>query len=369
MPFCYSPWTNIDISPTGDISPCCKFQLQHYNQKFNIQSQSIEQYQNSDFLTAVKQEFEQGQWPTGCERCRIEEQHNIASKRQLDYDRWKSRLNLESGILTASIAFGNTCNLKCITCSSYASSKWHQESLDILGHAYRHFKFYKKEFVRDFVTQAPNLIHLDIPGGEPFLSGVDEQKQLLRYYIDQGRAEKIGLHYTTNATIFPDSEWWDLWAHFREVDIQLSIDGIGKHYEYIRYPAQWSQLIENTQKYLETSVQLSVSHTLSAYNVFYLDEFFTWCHDMKLPEPWIGKVHDPVYMRPTVWSNTVRQHIVKKLSNSKHRAVIKWADLLEHTNDSEYFEMFWNKTQQHDNYRGISFEQTFPELTEILCDQ
>ena len=36
MPFCYSPWTNIDIDPQGTMAPCCKFQKQYYDQQFNI---------------------------------------------------------------------------------------------------------------------------------------------------------------------------------------------------------------------------------------------------------------------------------------------------------------------------------------------
>ena len=128
MTFCYAPWNNVEILPQGKILPCCKFQSSYYTQTFNITQHSIDDYRQSKMLADIKQEFIKGQWPTGCERCRIEEESGIKSKRQLDYDRWQEQYDnydLESDtLLTVSLALGNTCNLKCIICSPYASSKW-----------------------------------------------------------------------------------------------------------------------------------------------------------------------------------------------------------------------------------------------------
>jgi MoaA/NifB/PqqE/SkfB family radical SAM enzyme len=375
MPFCYSPWSNIDISPLGDVSPCCKFQTKYYDQKFNIQSSSIADYANSKFLIDIKQEFNNNQWPQGCERCRIEEENDIDSKRILDYARWKDHYQqyelVDHNFITASLAFGNTCNLKCITCGPYSSSQWRKEYQDIYQVDIQHFKFYKEHFVNDFVKSAPSVIHIDIPGGEPFLSGVKEQKQLLQYYIDQGQANKMSLHYTTNATVFPDQEWWVLWSQFQEIDLQLSIDSIDEQYEYIRYPAVWNDVVENIKKYIEiekklSNFRISVSHTVSAYNIFYLDKFVSWCHNIGLPQPWMGRVHNPDYMRPTVWSDLARQEIINQLSKSNHAEVQKWAQLMINENDSNLFDMFTTRLHQHDQYRKVNFASTFPEMAKYL---
>jgi MoaA/NifB/PqqE/SkfB family radical SAM enzyme len=373
MTFCYSPWTNIDIDPQGNMTPCCKFQKQYYDQKFNIQTNSIVEYANSHLVTTIKQEFEQGVWPPGCERCRIEEENGIQSKRQLDYIRWKhhyDRYALDSNMfITTSIAFGNTCNLKCITCGPHASSRWQKEYYDLYGKDIPHFKFYKKNFVQDFISQAPDIVHLDIPGGEPFLSGVDEQKALLSHYVDVGQAKNITLHYTTNAQIFPDAEWWQLWTHFKEVDIQLSIDGVGRRYEYIRHPANWDTLVANVTAYQQvnaSNIKLSVSHTVSAYNIYYLDEFFEWCYTMGLPRPWLGRVHKPEYMRPEVWSDAGRLAIVDHLNTSTNLDVLTWATLMSTATKSESFDEFKSKLEMHDQYRNTDFNTTFPELTKYL---
>ena len=373
MPFCYSPWTNIDIDPQGDMTPCCKFQKQYYDQKFNIQLHSLSNYSNSKLINDIKQEFQQDLWPVGCERCRIEESNGIESKRQLDYIRWKDYYDSydlgDRKFITTSIAFGNTCNLKCITCGPYSSSRWQKEYHDLYGKDIPHFKFYKKNFVQDFIAQAPEIVHIDIPGGEPFLSGVDEQKSLLSHYVATGQAKNITLHYTTNAQIFPDADWQQLWTHFKEVDVQLSIDGVGDRYEYIRYPACWSTLVENISKYLkiqQPNFRLSVSHTVSAYNIYYLDEFFTWCYTIGLPRPWLGRVHTPQSMRPGVWPKSAQAKIIDQLQTSQHPDVLAWANLISNLDESEFFDEFKTRLQAHDHYRGTNFDVVFPELAKYL---
>jgi radical SAM protein with 4Fe4S-binding SPASM domain len=362
MPFCYSPWTNIDISPNGRVAPCCKFvgPVPEYS--------TAEEYTSSQFLAEIKNDFKNQKWPAGCERCQIEEQNNIKSKRQLDYERWKDHYesyDLDSEkFITASVAFGNTCNLKCITCGPSSSSLWHQEHKQIYGNTVAPVKFFKQNFVKEFVDHAPDIVHLDIPGGEPFLSGVPEQKQLLRHYIQTGHAAGITLHYTTNATLWPDHEWWDLWQHFKEVEIQLSIDGIGARFEYIRYPGNWNKVSDNVVRYvsLQHKIKLSVSHTVSAYNIYYLDEFFSWCHTQGLPRPWLGRVHRPAHMRPSVWPSPARDAIVAHLMSSKHPDVVTWANLINSSDDSNLFELFKQKCYQHDQYRKTNFADVFPEM-------
>lgn len=375
MTFCYAPWTNVDIDPQGVIAPCCKFQITHYQQRFNIQQHTLTQYANSDLVAEIKNEFKQGTWPQGCERCKIEEQNSIKSKRNLDFERWQHYYNNveleQSNFITASVSFGNTCNLKCITCSSNASSRWQQESRTIYNINFPHVKFYKENFVQDFIEQAPNAVHLDITGGEPLLSGVEEQKNLLRHYINTDQAQHMSLHYTTNVTVYPDQSWWDLWKNFKEVDIQLSIDGLGARYEYLRFPANWSDVENNTQKYIEQSsllnnIRLSVSHTVSAYNIFYLDEFFTWCYNVGLPRPWLGRVHIPNHMAPEVWNAEARKAIVQKLESSQHSDVVDWAMLINNADQSVLFDTFKKYLQQHDTYRNTNFASTFPELAPYI---
>ena len=373
MPFCFSPWTNLDISPRGVMSPCCKFQNRLYGPAPNISHHSLADYVANPTLAQVKQEFQQGQWPRGCERCQIEEQNGIKSKRLLDQERWDEHyrdLDLKNGnFITASVAFGNTCNLTCITCGPNSSSRWQAEHRHLWDQDIPPNHFYKEDFVDDFVNFVPGLVHLDIPGGEPFLSGTQQQLDLLKRY--QARANQIALHYTTNATVWPSDQWWTTWQEFQEIDIQISLDAVGDRFEYIRYPADWQQVIHNIDRYLEyqarlPNLRLSVSTTVSAYNVAYLDEILDWCQQRGLPCPWLGRVHNPVYMRPTVWPRHVREFIADKLSQCGHLNLLSWQNMLKSLDDSEHYELFRVMTQRHDQYRKTNFTQVFPEIAQFI---
>jgi sulfatase maturation enzyme AslB (radical SAM superfamily) len=373
--FCLAPWSNLEILPTGSILPCCKFQIADYPQKFNITSNTIKEYMASDTLAEIKNDFLHGQWPRGCERCRIEESNNIKSKRELDRERWAEHYNnydLEKdNLLTLSFALGNVCNLKCIICGPHASSLWSKEYKDIYGIEIQSIESFRKEAIDDLANHAPNLVHMDIHGGEPFLANKLQHRQLLDKLIDNNQAQSVTIHYTSNGTIWPDLEWIERWKYFKEVDIQLSIDGVGKKFEYIRYPADWNVLQQNVQKYLQLEKQnsnfrLSVSHTVSAFNILYLDEFVTWCKQTGLPEPWMGKLHNPQQLRPTVWPGQTRQFIVDKLQQSSYSNIHAWANLLKTSDDSQQFCEFQHFVKTHDQYRNLDFKQVFPELADHI---
>lgn len=375
MIFCHAPWTNIELLPNGKILPCCKFQDSYYTEKFNVADNSIEQYRTSNTLKQIKLDFKNNKWPQGCERCRVEEASGIPSKRQLDYQRWSEaydNYDLETNqLLTISMAHGNTCNLKCIMCGPHASSLWNKEFEDVYKIKIPTISEFRKDAIEKLIDIAPNLIHIDIHGGEPFLSGIDEHRLLLENYVATGRAKDVSIHYTTNGTIWPREEWFDKWKHFKEIDLQISIDGIEEKFDYIRFPGPWSKLETNVIKYIEyervqSNFRISVAHTVSAFNVYYLDEFFNWCESIGLPKPWTGKLHNPEKLRPSVWPKCAKIAIINKLKSSLRPEVLAWAYHVETVDDSNLFDNFVEFVNQHDNYRGISFKQTFKELATYI---
>lgn len=376
MPYCHVPWTNIDISPQGVISPCCKFKNYNYRHKIpNINEIKIEEYIQNPILQSVKKDFLEDKWPTGCERCKIEEDNGIESRRQAEQTRWQEHLDnhRDKGFLTASIAFGNTCNLTCITCDPTASSKWFQEYKKLYGVSIKPNHFYKENFIKEFYEHTPNLVHLDIPGGEPLLSGIEQQKELLNNFIKEGKSHYISLHYTTNTTKFPDDEWINLWSNFKQVEIQMSIDGIGSKFEYIRFPANWEEVSSNALKYKDLTKQnknmkLSISTTVSAYNIAYLDEIISWAYENNLDHPWLGRVHNPNYLRPTVWNKPAKEFIINKLKNSKYD-LSPFLNLMLNEDDSKHYDNFVYRLLRHDQYRKLSFKKTFPEMFEFLTNK
>lgn len=370
-PLCLLPWTSIYIDPIGDVAPCCKYKLA--GSAYNVTRNTIEEYVNSDQLKSIKNEMLTGEWPEGCIRCKTEEENRIKSKRQLDYERWKQHFDAyteDKGFITANINFGNTCNLKCITCNPRASSKWRKEYIDVYDIDIPNVEVLNHIYSDNVYNSLSNIIHFDIAGGEPFLSEVDKQLDLLQKYVDSGKSNSMTLHYVSNAQVYPDSKWWDLWQHFRGVEIQLSIDGVGNRYEYIRYPAKNDLLLKNVDMYLEQQnlgrIKLSVSHTVSAYNIYYLKEMFDWCYNIGLPKPWCGRVHNPNHLRPCVYPIGIKQKIIDHLKNMKDIECLRWMQYLIDSDSSMHFDHFLTYKDKHDLYRGTNFAKTFPEVEELI---
>ena len=374
--FCHLPWAGLDISPYGEMRPCCQFDMNHYRERFTIPLQSIQAYQNSRFLNDLKTEFLSNGRPKGCSRCWVEEEVGAKSKRFRDYEQYQETFDqhdLESGqFLVISLGLGNYCNLKCRICGPHDSSKWIKEHESYTGEQMPFHNFHKdRKFIGEVIENLGSIVHIDFPGGEPLLTGVSEQHEILTYLIEKGLAERVSLHYTTNTTIFPGQKFWDLWTSFKNVDIQMSIDGIRKEFEFNRYPAKWSRVYANIKRYQEkreelNNIQLSISLTLSVFTVLQLPEFYQWCLDEDLPAPWIGRLNRPHHYRATIFPEEHREKVARILEASAHEEVRRWAYLIRSQDDSEHLPAFKIWTQKKDEYRGQDFQEVFPDLYSLL---
>jgi len=380
--FCHQPWTNLGVNSKGRIKPCCRWTpneiLDDFGQEMNVRTHTIEQYKKSKSLQVAKDTFLRGEWPVACERCKQEEDNGVPSKRQMDFDRWEKDYegyDFETGgFITANLALGGTCNLKCIMCRPGISSSWIKEWNAIYNTSYEDFKVPKHNLVQQFTESAPHLINLDVTGGEPILNELDQLKAMLQFYIDSDHAKNMRVHLTTNVTLFPDDSVMEILSHFGMVEWQLSIDGINERFEYIRFKAKWEtslpvimQFIEAEKKY--DNMSLSVSHTLSTYNAYYLDEFIEWANSVGLPKPYVGPVYEPLHLRPAALPTEARAKIAEHLGKSSNEQVRQWADFMKgKAEDPALFEEFLEFSRKHDEYRGVDFRQVFPELAQILED-
>ena len=133
---------------------------------------------------------------------------------------------------------GIVCNLACVVCGPGASSKWRSE----LGMG---------RYNEDEYTPMPgeitvevedydwlSLEHVTFSGGEPMLN----QSTLL---ILKNLNENCNVHFHSNGTQQPSDEFLEAFARFKSFDITFSIDDIEEQFEYLRWPAKWSEVTEN----------------------------------------------------------------------------------------------------------------------------
>lgn len=355
------------ISPQKEYKPCCIYK--------NSLASNFTDYQNSSELSRVKSDFEQGIRSAECQECWDDESAGHQSKRTIDLEHVFNHREPESGLSVIMVAFGNSCNLACRTCGSYCSTTWIKEEKVLAEQGktvkiYPHHRFYQDNgFIEELKDISKNVKHVYFMGGETFLAGVNEHLNYLEYLKDLG-ADDIHLHYTTNSTILPNKQFKELWKDFKKVDIQLSIDGLEQHFEYTRWPAKWSlvlNIIKDYQQYASkaSNVKLTVGYVVSIFTVYYYPEFYKWCLQNNLKDPFISLLSFPAYYDIRSLPTAVKDKISEKLSKYHFDEIINY---MYQQDLSEHFAIGKEYIASLDQQRNQSFENTFPEFYQLLKD-
>lgn len=364
---CYHPWVSVDVTTQGNFKPCCKFSKPI--------ATNLSDYLSSPELVKLKEQFTKGVQPIECKRCWDDELAGIPSKRQIDYNRiFQNKIPDLTKLASIGINFGNSCNLACRICSSYASSTWLNESKKLQNllpniPIFEHHRFYQdKELLTVLKTIPTDLRYVEFFGGEPFLASVTEQLELLDYLISIG-ASNTELHYSTNTSVLPNTKFWDKWAKFKTVDLALSIDGLGEHFEYQRWPAVWDDVVDNIKFYQEQTahypnIKISISHTVSIFNVYYIPEFTKWCLQQGLGKPFLSPLSAPEMYSIVNLPDQVKEQISEKLTRFNFQEIVKYMNnSAECTN-----EKFVEYTRVLDRHRDQNFTTTFSEFYQLLKD-
>ena len=283
---------------------------------------------------------------------------------------------------------GNLCNLKCRICSPTHSTPWMIEEADLRNPDNRKeftgqlrwliskssFDYSNNLFWDDIVKLLPNAEKLDFAGGEPFY--IDKHWDIVKKIVDNGWSKNQHIHYNTNGTIFPEKHI-ELLEQFKIVDIQISSDGIGKKFEYLRHPANFSEVEENIDKFCrirdfsKTTWFVGVCISISAFNVFDFFEMFEHYADKGI-RMYINIVHDHHGIR--VLPIEVKEKIIDRLLSKYSKQQGLWEkerdmviNHLRNTTFSQYdWDEFCKEIDVRDRYRKESFKDTFPEYYELI---
>lgn len=303
--FCTQPWSNIEITTTGDYKICC---LAHSftddgtatdenGNTMNVLTHSVAEAMNSVRHKEHRLQYSRNEKPERCTNCYHKETVNngIGSVRAgrnnmkeyipeiVSYD--------EASMLTATdgsvnnlpvaldIRFGNLCNMKCIMCSPYHSSLWYEDwgklhnttefkhgtnkqakVYNIVQDQHGRFgdnidEWWKSDtWWKRFEEIAPNLRSIYAEGGEPML--VPEHSNMLQKLIDWDYAKNIVLEYDTNLSVL-NPKIINKFKHFKQIDMRVSVDETGDRYELVRFPGNYKTLLRNMTMARQAGIEFS----------------------------------------------------------------------------------------------------------------
>ena len=338
--FCVLPWVSLETSPIGTVRPCCLAEEEitdNNGQKFDLNTASFANIQNSGYMKNLRQEFLDQKQPATCRKCWREERAGRTSKRMHTLDRLKHMLPDQSWTADAKplmfldLKLGNICNLKCRICGSWSSSTFAAEELDQLRgneqkKASYHYQMLRQGawprenpvFWKEIDQVVDQIRYIEFTGGEPFM--IQEHFDMLQGLIDRGIANQIEIHYNTNGTQWP-AQAEPIWRHFKTVEIAFSIDDVGQRFEYQRSNAVWAEVEENIARFKQlrarnANIQLQVCTTVNVFNVLYLEDVANWIDQQGFDFVYWNMMHEAYYFSISTLPETAKTAIASQLNAS-----------------------------------------------------
>lgn len=395
---CPLPWLNLSTDVNGSTRPCCKFAQPSPDSAYplaNLRDGDLDEVWNGPAMQQLRRDFRAGVQPAECSSCWNEEAAGIPSFRQTyvrdrgihaspDYDD-----PTPDHPVALDLKLTNACNLKCRICGPVASSLWLREELAVAGEHADPYLLENKDYFRAnkitgdptnlevFRRWLPHLDHLELTGGEPMLS--KENRELLELVVAEGRPERITLLLTTNATVV-DERILALLPAFGAVAVTLSIDDVGRRFEYERAPGRWADTEPLVRRYAAMTtdrLHVGINCSVSPFNVWYLPEIVRWLVADEALAPIhlnLNLVHYPRHYCIQVLPEPLKVAVEARLraelldppSACPPAVAAQVAEVVEflrgrRPGDDEEWRRGWEVTRHRDEVRGERFADTFPE--------
>tara|TARA_Y100000748_G_scaffold288577_1_gene273632 strand:+ start:749 stop:1912 length:1164 start_codon:yes stop_codon:yes gene_type:complete len=374
---CPLPWTHLEIDVNGGASPCCLYKGNVPDVK--VYDTGLKDIQKNPYMESLRKQFRNNERPDGCSNCWAEEDAGKVSKRMNSIYKMKHSLtdwtpNSEPALQFIDFKLGNVCNLKCRICGSWSSSKWAQEELAYGDNpvARKNLKeggWPKKhpQFFEDVKKDLADALYFEFTGGEPFM--IKNHFKILEYCVQKGYAKKQDIHYNTNGTQLPPREIFDLWKHFKRVEIAFSIDDVGEQFEYQRYGAIWKEVNYNLNQfktYQTDNMEFQICSTINIFNIFSLAKLNLWVRQFAPKFFYVNTCFEP-----DVFNIQTLPKQIKNIVNSRYGNLKDFAGTIRYMNSADrdttdIREERQRRIVQTDKYRKENFGEVFPLLNNVL---
>jgi len=406
--FCALPWGSIHFRPTGDFMSCCVAEDKSFIT--DTRTKTLDELYNSEQLKQLRLDLLAGnERPDVCTHCYAKDAANVTSNRttSLQYFAQDIKKFIESTDNTGrsdinnikywDIRPSNLCNIKCRTCNEDFSSSWAAENnhLDKIK-----LKSIDKDILEDIYG---NVRHIYFAGGETLL--MPEHFALLTRLIENNQSKKVEISYTSNLTKldYNNHNLIELWKNFKEVTVNVSLDGVEDKFNYIRHGVDWEIVKANILQLKQSAGQFSHMQynfitTVSIFNILNISETHRYLWENNLMND-INDINIDLVMYPIYFAfinvlpknlklvaiERLNNHITWLADNKARQSTInKFLSIVKFiNNDLENDESqpltkakrnfldglrirFVHTVKKIDNRRNESFVDTFPELAEMF---
>lgn len=383
--FCVQPFVNTTTRIKGQNNVCCNIT----GLESTIDRESPNEFFNSVRVREMRQKLLRGKKLRECSLCHYQENlsnnshrieynkyYNIKNDQDNDYyEKIIKRLRLSNleNPLYAELHISNLCNLKCLTCNEYDSSRFHAEN-KILGVSknpnvdYSKFDHTKYKALDSVMKEG--LMFLDIRGGETLM--VPEVKKIL-IDADSTLAKGVTLKIQTNGTIVPDQQWIEIFKKFKKTKVNLSIDALGDDNNYVRFPSDWQKIISTIEVLENHDIKFIINTVVSNINLLLLDKLFNWIQEKEYLN-YFYILESPEHFRPTNLPQSLLDIAIKRLQNVNknfankdcHQKLDDLVAMCQSSGSTTHWQRFCEEVEMRDKYRKNSITKVIPQMKEHM---
>lgn len=313
-------------------------------------------------IESVRDSIKNKQCAPECQTCWDLESAGLTSERQihnqtLDYYLNRDLEKIEQDAISTGfqtkivkLTTSNLCNGTCVTCGSSLSSAWAQlENKPI--------KYQTEDFAHlDFSS----IAQLSFVGGEPLLEKANFK--ILENLLAVGN-KNCFISIVTNGSVVLKQNQIDLLKQFENLNICLSIDGVGPRFEYMRYPLKWDVLLSNIDVLKTITSNISVSAMISNLNVFYYTELVDFFHNNNL-KYLCKQIEYPGIFSPGNLPDHVKETVIG--ANPQYQDQVVGFLNCGGPYSKFMFDKLRNEVGRQDNLKNINIKDFMPEVADYL---
>ena len=401
-----------------DATPCCNMLNSGIKDPMKIKNDlenkelTIEEIFNHETFQNLRKQMLNGEKPKACQGCfKSEELYNtsyrLSSSGYIDVLGEIEYNNPSIQILDLST--GDSCNLRCRMCHPDTSNQLRIDSKMFKKNGFDYDKnqpgwWNTNEFLennsenksyfspgldsdqwQDLKTHLKTVKIIKASGGETLMSRsfID----FLDYAIKHDFSKNIELHIHTNGTKF-NKPMLKRFEKFKSVSPDFSIDGVNKIFEYIRYPAKFTDLEKNLVNFFSSNAntpKFHINFVLMSYNIHYIEDTIKWAIEfanrlgkfvklhVDLVNP-IGRNIDVKWLPPKIISPIISS-LEKYEDYSKNNCFINIKKAINYMRVSienysyndDMLKRFKEETENFDLVRNQSYrDYCHPEIVKLL---
>lgn len=290
--FCPLPFIHSHASVNGHWKPCCNSNHHDITNNYFETGTNHMDWFTSEQMNQLRCDMLSGVQNSMCNICWKSESISGKSIRKRYIEKFKDIVDINNPrIKYLDLKLSNECNLSCRMCDYTNSNKilndveqiekqdlhlpinWrrspkHENYINEKG-----IKVAPRHILDEVENLLPDIRILKLTGGEPTVT--PEVLKLFDICIEKDYAKNIQLNITTNASKFT-AKFLEKIKLFNKVTLNISCDGHGKVYDYIRYPFNWEKFVERIDNIIQAEVFYSITTVPQMYNIENLYKLQEW---------------------------------------------------------------------------------------------